>query len=347
MDETADDYAAFALAALPSYGFSQRARVRLLSLSENGTFMVEEPDNAGQPERLLVLRVHRPGYHTKSAIESELSWMAEVREHCGIPTPELVPSIDGERVVLARVGDRTRCVDAVSVIEGETGEDSAIPVPFEELGRISASMHRFDEQWRAPRGFERFCWGFEETLGQSARWGDWRRGPGVLDADRPALEAAQERIRRALKAYGTGRGRFGLIHADLRLANVMVGPTGAITVIDFDDCGWGWYLHDLGSVVSWLEHEPEATRIASRWLVGYLERRALEPADLAMVPTFVMLRRMMLTAWLGTHPLSPPAQQFGDEYGRGTGQLAERFLDDPDWFAAHELLPAARLRESA
>lgn len=38
--ELADDYRAFAVAAAPRYGFD-RADVRLLSISENGTFLLE------------------------------------------------------------------------------------------------------------------------------------------------------------------------------------------------------------------------------------------------------------------------------------------------------------------
>ena len=47
------------------------------------------------------------------------------------------------------------------------------------------------------------------------------------------------------------------------MANLMIDPadpSGPITVIDFDDCGWSWYLADLGAVVSFIEDTPAAER---------------------------------------------------------------------------------------
>ncbi|WOP17517.1 phosphotransferase enzyme family protein [Raineyella sp. LH-20] len=320
------EYAAFARAALPRYGFGARAHVELLSLSENGTFLISEG------ARRLVLRVHRPGYHTRTAIESELTWMQRIREDCGIATPVVIPALSGEAVTTVEWAGERREVDAVSVIDGRTGEECGCPVPYEELGRISALMHLHAEHWPLPDGFERFRWDFESSLGPAARWGRLTGAPGVERADNAVLAGAVASIERALRDYGSGRDRFGLVHADLRMANIMVDARGGITVIDFDDCGFGWYLSDLGSVVSWVEHEAETPDIVARWLRGYRPVRPLGDEDLGMIRVFVMMRRLMLTAWLGTHPASPPAKALGTDYGRGTGALAARFLDDPDWF---------------
>ena len=114
---------------------------------------------------------------------------------------------------------------------------------------------------------------------------------------------------------------------------------GKITVIDFDDCGWSWYLADLGAVVSFVEDTPDAARIIDEWLAGYRSVRDLPAADLAEIPTFVMLRRLMLTAWIGSHPESGPAQTLGHRYAAGTAQLAQAYLTDPSWFRVD--VPAA------
>ena len=84
-DMAAADYERFARAALPHYGLDA-ATVTLLSYSENGTFLVESED-----ER-QVLRVHRPGYHSLPAIESELDWMESLRTDSSITTPQVIAS---------------------------------------------------------------------------------------------------------------------------------------------------------------------------------------------------------------------------------------------------------------
>jgi Ser/Thr protein kinase RdoA (MazF antagonist) len=75
---------------------------------------------------------------------------------------------------------------------------------------------------------------------------------------------------------GYGPDRFGLVHADLRLANVQV-EDGAPTVIDFDDCGHGRFLWDLASVFRAIEDRPAVGQIIELWMSGH--RRILPIPD--------------------------------------------------------------------
>ena len=80
--------------------------------------------------------------------------------------------------------------------------------------------------------------------------GNWRLAPGLTESDHTWIERAAADITAKLTEFGCAPDRFGLVHADLRLANLMVDPAdvgAGITVIDFDDCGWSWYLADLGA----------------------------------------------------------------------------------------------------
>ena len=40
-------------------------------------------------------------------------------------------------------------------------------------------------------------------------------------------------------------------------------------VIDFDDCGFGWFLYDFGAAVSFFEHDPRGPRADRAWVEGY------------------------------------------------------------------------------
>jgi Ser/Thr protein kinase RdoA (MazF antagonist) len=324
------DHESYAREALAAYGRDRDTPLRLLSLSENATYLVGD----GDP---MVLRVHRPGYHSLQAIRSELRWMAALREQTPVVTPELIPARDGSDVVAATVGGNTLHVDAVTFIVGCTAEEQPDVVGFEELGRITAAMHDHVQVWRAPDFFTRFRWDVDATLGREARWGNWRHAPGLTAPDEAIVERAAGEVGRKLTEFGCDADRFGLIHADLRMANLMVDPGNAgtgsstITVIDFDDCGWSWYLFDLAAVVSFIEDTPEAERMIADWLRGYLEVRAIPAEHLEMVPTLVMLRRLMLTAWVASHADADAAMAFTDGFATGTARLAERYLTDRDW----------------
>lgn len=330
-DMAAADYERFARAALQHYGLDA-ATVTLLSYSENGTFLVESED-----ER-QVLRVHRPGYHSLPAIESELDWMESLRTDSSITTPQVIAAPDGRRVVEARIGDESCLVDLFTFVEGTIAEDDASDISFSELGAITATLHEHVQRWQRPETFTRFRWDLDTMLGAAGRWGNWRDAPALTAEDAAVIEEAERKVIDRLTEYGMGPERFGLVHADLRMSNLMVHG-GKITVIDFDDCGWSWYLADLGAVVSFVEDSPGAARIVDEWLSGYRSVRDIPAADLVEIPTFVMLRRLMLTAWIGSHPESGPAQTLGGHYASGTAQLAQAYLTDPSWFRVDD--PAA------
>ena len=123
-------------------------------------------------------------------------------------------------------------------------------------------------------------------------------------------------IERRLQRYGQGADRFGLIHADLRLANLLLeGPT--TKVIDFDDCGFGWYLYDLGAALSFIEHRPDVPELVDAWVRGYRRVAPLAAADEAEIPTFILLRRLLLVAWIGSHAETDLAQSMGASLHRG------------------------------
>ncbi|GJF17674.1 aminoglycoside phosphotransferase [Mycolicibacterium cyprinidarum] len=320
------DHESYARAALPAYGRDPDSVLHLLSLSENAIYLVAED----QP---MVLRVHRPGYHTLEAIRSELSWMAALRAETAVATPALIPSLDGRDVVTARVDGNMLYVDAVTFIEGCTAEEKPEAVGFDELGRISAHMHDHAERWTAPNYFTRFRWDVEATVGPQARWGNWRAVAGLGSDGAAVIENAAAKVAARLADFGEGRDRFGLIHTDLRMANLMIDPAGSggITVIDFDDCGWSWHLADLGAVVSFIEDAPEAERMIAAWLRGYREVRDIPVGHLGMIPTFVMLRRLTLTAWVASHADADAAKTFAAGFAEGTVELARRYLSDRGW----------------
>jgi len=96
-------------------------------------------------------------------------------------------------------------------------------------------------------------------------------GPSELEI----LGRLSDTLGTRLERYGKSKDRFGLVHADMRLANLLVADKD-VTVIDFDDCGFSWFMYDLGSSVSFIEDHPFNSRydcILGRWLS---KRRGVE-----------------------------------------------------------------------
>ncbi|MFI5623126.1 phosphotransferase enzyme family protein [Nocardioides sp. NPDC051685] len=306
--------------ALPRYGFGPEHTLRMINLSENATFLVHDDD------RSAVLRVHRVGYHTRADIESELSWLAALREESGVATSRVLPNTDDELVTTVVVDGVERHAVLFDVVPGTEPDEIALGTSdFETLGTITAQMHQHARGWTPPPGFHRFSWDWEHTLGDTPRWGRWQDGIDVGPVEETALGAAVQVVRERLSSYGTEPDRFGLVHADLRLANLLV-EGDLVTVIDFDDCGLSWFMYDFGTAVSFIEHDPRLPDWQAAWLRGYRSVTDLSSEHEAMLTTFVMLRRLLLVAWMGSHAHSRECQELGPGYTANSVELARRYV---------------------
>jgi len=314
-------YDPFARAALPPYGFPADARVCLLSLSENATYLIEDPAGG----RKAVLRVHRTGYHPPGAVQSELAWLQALRRDEGLLTPAVYRAANGREVVEIQIGNVRRQVVLFEWLPGSEPPADQLAAKFELLGEICARMHRHSRGWQRPPGFVRFCWDFDCCVGATPRWGRWQDGIGVGKQERQTLTRAAGLMAKRLAGYGTGRDRFGLIHADVRLANLLAHGAD-IQVIDFDDCGFGWFLFDLATAVSFIEHDPAVPELCDAWVGGYRRVLPLPAADEAEIATFVLLRRLQLVAWVGSHRFADAALELGAEFTTGCCEIAERYL---------------------
>jgi Ser/Thr protein kinase RdoA (MazF antagonist) len=161
-------------------------------------------------------------------------------------------------------------------------------------------------------------------VGDRGYWGSWREGQGLDRAGMANIAAALAVIRARLERYGVGAARFGLVHADLRLANLLVDDA-SLRIIDFDDCGFSWFMYDFATAVSFIEHEAVVPQLLRAWVAGYVRAAPLSAEERAEIPTFVVLRRVLLTAWLASHGEVPLAREMGAAYTAGTVELAEKF----------------------
>lgn len=312
--------------ALPAWSLSPQAGISLLNVSENATFRLDDPVEG----RALVLRVHRLGYHADDEIRSELAWIEALRQAGVVETPAPLPGRDGALVqrLASPSGLPARSAVAFEFAPGrEPVADADLPGWFGKLGGLTARMHAHSRAWSLPSGFRRKTWDFDAMFGERAYWGPWRAGVGLDAAGTALLGRALDLIRARLERFGRTPERFGLIHADLRLANLLVDEPH-LRVIDFDDCGLSWRLYDFAAAVSFFEHEPIVDDLREAWVEGYRAVAPLPAEDAAELPVFIAVRRFLLVAWIASHPEVPIARELGAGYTAGALEMAERLLSD-------------------
>jgi Ser/Thr protein kinase RdoA (MazF antagonist) len=293
-----------------------------LNISENATFALSDPRG-----RELVLRLHRVGYSSLEEIRSELAWMEALSRDGVIQTAAPVPGADGDAVQIleSRAGAAARFAVAFERLPGREPDSRDAVHWFERLGEQTARLHGHARSWALPPEFRRKRWDFDAMVGPQGFWGPWRAAIGLDGPGVEILESALALIRQRLDRFGQGAQVFGLVHADLRLANLLVdGPR--LRIIDFDDCGFSWFLYDFATSVSFIEHEPIVPDLLRAWCKGYRRTLPLSALHQAEIPTFVVLRRILLTAWLASHAEVPFARELGASYTQGTISLAQKLM---------------------
>ena len=94
---------------------------------------------------------------------------------------------------------------------------------------------------------------------------------------------------------------FGLIHQDAHRGNFFVSNDKKITLFDFDDCVYSWYINDIALVLFYAvmgQEEPDTftTQFLARFLPGYYSEVQLDPIWFKQVPYFLKLREIDLYA---------------------------------------------------
>lgn len=293
-----------------------------INVSENVTYLVES--SLGRS----VLRVYRPGYHSLRAIECELAWIGALRISETVRTAKVLNGSDGSVLQQVEFADRTRrFLVMFEHIDGQApSEDRDLTDDFRQLGALAARTHLHSLAWERPQPFKRLTWDADAVFGRDAYWGDWRTAPNVTSDIRETLERVERVVRQRLVHFGKSAERYGLIHADMRLANLLQTPDGTV-LIDFDDSGFGWFLYDFAAAISFIEDHPQVPALKTAWLEGYRSIRTLPAEDAAEIDTFIMLRRMALLAWIGSHINAPEPQALAPDFAQGTARLGAAYLE--------------------
>jgi Ser/Thr protein kinase RdoA (MazF antagonist) len=299
----------------------------LIAVSENATFRVTV---AGTP--LMVVRLHRPGYvGDPASIRSELQWVEALTADTDIRTPAPIRGSNGELVQLL-VDARGRDWNAVAFeyVRGEILEQrDDLSAHYTEIGTSTALLHSHSRSWKTPPGFRRFTWTVDDMVGESPRWGSWRNA-ALSAAEYALVDQARSRALRVLEPLTRSPDTWGLIHSDLRPSNVMVEDS-ELTIIDFDDSGFSWYLYDFASALTFYEHRPEAVEMAANWMDGFSTVTPLSRDDRAHAGALSLIRRLTMLGWATTHREDALPVELWAENLPGTIEVAARYLANPLW----------------
>jgi len=245
-------------------------------------------------------------HSSEDMLWSMLVWLRTLAD-VGLAVPKPVRSADGTLLVPVSTEAGRRLCTLSSKVPGEQRQRRDLqPEDLRPVGREMARIHLQAERFSPPEEFTRLTWGWEWVFGDEASL--WRTGGSVYsEIEMQVLEVATELARTDLEDLGTGPEVFGLIHRDLTLSNLLFHDEG-VHIIDFDRCGWGYYLFDLAVTLSTLgPNDRRGSALRFALLEGYQEERRLPDDYRRYLATFVVMRLASRINWGLQAPASHPA----------------------------------------
>lgn len=277
----------------------------VVAVGENITFRVDADNDA-----VFVLRLHRPGYHSLPELVSERIWMRAL-DAAGIAVPAGIATRDGDEYVPVQVSatNEQRYAGLGSWTAGEVlqdvlarNADAQVALDyFGQLGAIIARLHNQASTWQVPADFTRHSLDAEGFLGDAPFWGPFWEHPVLSDVEKQLVLATRGRLREALHRYGREPATFSLIHADLHPGNLLLSGE-QLTVIDFDDAGFGWHVYDIAVALNRHRRHPNYAALEQALLEGYAARRELPPGVRTLLPMFFLIRGLATLGWIHQRP---------------------------------------------
>ena len=269
-----------------------------LGYSHNAVFKVSAADGD------YVLRLHPPGRVKAAELRSELQWLRAIRRDTDLIAPfPRAAVIDGKKDLLAAV-DHPQLPRIVygCLFEYAPGVvRPAAEIDFGDAFRIGVYLGKLHTagQFQPPPGFSRPRLDWEGLFGERS---PYHPGDNADLIQSEALAQTAARVREVMRGLGPGADEFGLIHADLLAKNILFHQGGA-AALDFEYCGWGYYLYDLAPLLWQFKGERAADyeQLEDALWSGYVSIRPQADARRELLETLIAGRQLASCRWLAAN----------------------------------------------
>jgi len=272
-------------------GFAElyTARIDAFELKKGGhndVYLIKGSDD-------FALRVTPASHRSAPEIDSELHFMLYLKAN-GVPLAKPLQGKDG--AYCYQRGDNT-----ISAFEFAAGEDfwgrTEYPARLMEIGRTLGKIHRLSKAY-VPAGV------------QPRR--QWDANPHLVKAA-AIFRDHDKRLSEAFEAYMVHMAQlrkdddsYGLIHGDYLLSNYVFDQDD-ITVFDFDDCEYSWFVSDIAVCMLYylIGGDPRGlerrAKEAGEWfsliMRGYLTENTIGTDQIENMDLFFRMREYNLLSY--------------------------------------------------
>lgn len=239
-----------------------------------------------------ILRIAHNLRRSENLIKGEVDWINYLADG-GVSAARAILSEHGNLVEVIEDGHGGAfLVTAFVKAQGGAPWDIWSPQLYETYGHLLGRMHALSKQYQPTRSeWKRPAW--DDELFE------------FVDHYLPEAEFLAKQKYKELCAHVNqlpkARDEYGLIHQDAHGNNFFVDQNGQITLFDFDECAYSWFINEIAIALFYIAQDAEDTvkftaEFMPHFLRGYTRACPLDPAWLKKIPHFLKIREIELYA---------------------------------------------------
>ncbi|MGD8979423.1 MAG: phosphotransferase, partial [candidate division WOR-3 bacterium] len=194
-------------------------------------------------DRLHILRFSHSSVRTNDDILSEIHWINYLIDN-DIPAARPRRSIDGSFTRIIKVDDSYFVASVFEYAKGDFIDTSGYtywsPGFLEKWGSIVGRLHALSKKYVPdPHTKRRHDWSSQDLIERAKKY---------VPRHHSAIINSIADISQQIDGLPKTKDTYGLIHCDLNPTNFFYND-GEITIFDFDDCCYNYFLHDISGVI--------------------------------------------------------------------------------------------------
>ena len=239
-----------------------------------------------------ILRIAHSFRRSESLILGEVDWINYLAEG-GVSVAKAILSESGKLVeVIEDQQGGTFLVTAFVKALGQPPWDLWTPKLYEKYGEMMGRIHALSKQYQP-----------NQVAGKRPDWNNdlFEFVERYLPESESLAKKKYKDLCHHVNTLAKDRESYGLTHQDAHGNNLFVDEMGQITLFDFDECAYNWFINDIAVVLFYIVQDAEdwhafTEEFMSHFLRGYVQVCPLDPKWLKEMPNFLKIREIELYA---------------------------------------------------
>lgn len=223
--------------------------VELLGVSHNTVYKI----NCDNP---FILRITSANHRSKNEIIGEIDFLTYLSNN-GVNVATPIPTLSNDMILEHEFENEIVFAVAFTIAEGmQWEEQKRVDRNYiEYIGRELGRIHRCSQNYIINNGNSRRQYNENQHL---------TRACDIFENYNSDLSKAFKQFMEQLLQTPKAKKNFGLTHGDFMFSNYTITKENKVTVYDFDECEYSWFISDIATFLYFHLISAEPSKTAKR-----------------------------------------------------------------------------------